>query len=470
MNDLRRLLKAAGVSILILGISAIPIQAVPFQEAMDAFREHSIDIENAGLARESGLLNALMLDAEDRIGGSVSLEAVPMASEETAADISVLSGTIISPDGNTRITAGMPFSIGYEGGIRNLSPMISAEHTFDWGHDDKRLSELEAERARISTERIYGESLNAAERELLTVMKSLLQNSLDMLETEESLNDLRKELDESLKLRKISEGSLQHTGSLLEIQREEGQKRLLEDEKTVLEEAYSALTGLKWDGLEDIPMPEFPMLSDEPSSLRESYLASEIAREEYLIAESEYSPLGAVLSGLVSSDLPLASGIDTDKAVSFNAGLEFMADEWTIHADGGGRWENGKGFTPELSIGFTWQADTESEQDRMRLRTLLNDSATARNDYEDRKREIREEAMDLWTSIISWQRSYDEAMNDIAYERSYLQHAYDMLEAGLWTEDEIHDTEISLRLAEAEMDILLIDGLMLSIEAKDYSL
>ena len=190
-----------------LGISAIPIQAVPFQEAMNAFRGHSIDIENAELARESGLLNALMLDAEDRMGGSVSLEAIPMASEETAADISVLSGTIITPDGNTRITAGMPFSIGYEGGIRNLSPMISAEHTFDWGHDDGRLSELEAERARISTERIYGESLNAAERELLTVMKSLLQNSLDMLETEESLNDLRKELDESLKLRKISEGS-----------------------------------------------------------------------------------------------------------------------------------------------------------------------------------------------------------------------------------------------------------------------
>ena len=370
----------------------------------------------------------------------------------------------------------MPFTVGYDGQGAMLGPEIALYHTFDWGTDDEELKRLEAGRARLSTERVYNETLIAADRTVISLIISILNNERSMIETEEEIRNLKKDLSDELALETLSEDSIIFIEEKLAIARAENELAVLKREHRYLEERFLTLTGMEWEGITDIPSPVFPDISGVPSSLEEYYYDMEIAREEYNIAESENNPMYLRLGASADSSLYLGTGLMNDGVRSFNDSvtaqglIELTAGEWSLSASGGGTWTERNSFSPALSIGASWTRDTESELDDLELRTLLNDALIAANDYSDRKREFDEEREELIYSILSWQRSFSSNEGDIEYQKALSEYRKALYERGLGTEEELHDAETSEELMLMERDILLLEGLQLALDAKEYAL
>lgn len=459
----------------ILLLIPFTLSGTSYQEIISQARKNSIDIANAELTYESGMLSVQRLEAADKAGYSASLRVSPYDYDD-AVSVEELGASYISPDGNTELSVGMPFTVGYDGHGAMLGPEIALYHTFDWGTDDDELKRLEAGRARLSTERVYNETLIAADRTVISLIISILNNERSMIEAEEEIRNLKKDLSDDLALEALSEDSIIFIEEKLAIARAENELAVLRREHRYLEERFLTLTGMDWDGITDIPSPVFPDISGVPSSLEEYYYDMEIAKEEYNIAESENNPMYLRLGASADSSLYLGTGLMNDGVHSFNDSItaqgliELTAGEWSLSASGGGTWTERNSFSPALSIGASWTRDTESELDDLELRTLLNDALIAANDYSDRKREFDEEREELIYSILSWQRSFSSNEGDIEYQKALSKYRKALYERGLGTEEELHDAETSEELTLMERDILLLEGLQLALNAKEYAL
>ncbi len=459
----------------ILLLIPFTLSGASYQEIISQARKNSIDIANAELTYESGMLSVQRLEAADKAGYSASLRVSPYDYDD-AVSVEALGASYISPDGNTELSVGMPFTVGYDGQGAMLGPEIALYHTFDWGTDDEELKRLEAGRARLSTERVYNETLIAADRTVISLIISILNNERSMIETEEEIRNLKKDLSDELALETLSEDSIIFIEEKLAIARAENELAVLKREHRYLEERFLTLTGMEWEGITDIPSPVFPDISGVPSSLEEYYYDMEIAREEYNIAESENNPMYLRLGASADSSLYLGTGLMNDGVRSFNDSItaqgliELTAGEWSLSASGGGTWTERNSFSPALSIGASWTRDTESELDDLELRTLLNDALIAANDYSDRKREFDEEREELIYSILSWQRSFSSNEGDIEYQKALSEYRKALYERGLGTEEELHDAKTSEELTLMERDILLLEGLQLALDAKEYAL
>ena len=131
----------------ILLLIPFTLSGASYQEIISQARENSIDIANAELTYESGMLSVQWLEAADKAGYSASLRVSPYDYDD-AVSVEELGASYISPDGNTELSVGMPFTVGYDGQGAMLGPEIALYHTFDWGMDDDELKRLEAGRAR----------------------------------------------------------------------------------------------------------------------------------------------------------------------------------------------------------------------------------------------------------------------------------------------------------------------------------
>ena len=448
------------------------LHALPYADIIEA-AENGPEAEGAELAYEAGLISVAQSALDDTADYSISFAADPLSEmDDGILRVSELSFSAILPDDDTTITASIPSGLRYDGRGAVLSPSASISHTFDWGHDDDRLRDLQTEALRLSVERQYGTDILSIRRSVISLISDLISNERELLSSQEELRDIDREINDSLKLGIITEGSIVYEELMLERKRAEDSIGIGEREKEELLLRFRTLTGLEWDGADDIPEPIFPdVLSAEVSSVvSEAELELLIAEEDVLLEESDQNPRRLTIGGSAGGNAEVAEGLYSitgirEDPIYLEGTIGWEGDDWSVSASGGGRWDYRFDFSPSLSLAASWHSGT-SESDELRLRSLRNTARIRSDDYYDARRSFDEDKEDIWGRMLSWQRE----MAELEAETDYRNALYEMIlvkyERGLATGEDVHDAELGIRLLDFDRDILLLEGLLLQNEAE----
>ncbi len=448
------------------------LHALPYADIIEA-AENGPDADGAELAYEAGLISVAQSALDDTVDYSISFAADPLSEmDDGILHISELSFSAILPDDDTTITASIPSGLRYDGRGAVLSPSASISHTFDWGHDDDRLRDLQTEALRLSVERQYGTDILSIRSSVISLISELISNERSLLSSQEDLRDIDREINDSLKLGIITEGSIVYEELMLEKKRAEDSIGIGEREKEELILRFRTLTGLDWDGADDIPEPVFPdVLSAEVSSaISEAELELMIAEEDVLLEESDQNPRRLTIGSSAGGNAEVAEGLYSitgtrEDPIYLEGTIGWEGDDWSVSASGGGRWDYRFDFTPSLSLSASWHSGT-SESDELRLRSLRNTARIRSDDYYDARRSFDEDKEDIWGRMLSWQRE----MAELEAETDYRNALYEMIlvkyERGLATGEDVHDAELDIRLLDFDRDILLLEGLLLQNEAE----
>lgn len=448
------------------------LHALPYADIIEA-AENGPEAEGVELAYEAGLISVAQSALDDTADYSISFAADPLSEmDDGILRVSELSFSAILPDDDTTITASIPSGLRYDGRGAVLSPSASISHTFDWGHNDDRLRDLQTEALRLSVERQYGTDILSIRRSVISLISELISNERELLSSQEELRDIDREINDSLKLGIITEGSIVYEELMLERKRAEDSIGIGEREKEELLLRFRTLTGLEWDGADDIPEPIFPdVLSAEVSSVvSEAELELMIAEEDVLLEESDQNPRRLTIGGSAGGNAEVAEGLYSitgirEDPIYLEGTIGWEGDDWSVSASGGGRWDYRFDFSPSLSLAASWHSGT-SESDELRLRSLRNTARIRSDDYYDARRSFDEDKEDIWGRMLSWQRE----MAELEAETDYRNALYEMIlvkyERGLATGEDVHDAELDIRLLDFDRDILLLEGLLLQNEAE----
>ena len=448
------------------------LHALPYADIIEA-AENGPEAEGVELTYEAGLISVAQSALDDTADYSISFAADPLSEmDDGILRVSELSFSAILPDDDTTITASIPSGLRYDGRGAVLSPSASISHTFDWGHDDDRLRDLQTEALRLSVERQNGTDILSIRRSVISLISDLISNERELLSSQEELRDIDREINDSLKLGIITEGSIVYEELMLERKRAEDSIGIGEREKEELLFRFRTLTGLEWDGADDIPEPIFPdVLSAEVSSVvSEAELELLIAEEDVLLEESDQNPRRLTIGGSAGGNAEVAEGLYSitgirEDPIYLEGTIGWEGDDWSVSASGGGRWDYRFDFSPSLSLAASWHSGT-SESDELRLRSLRNTARIRSDDYYDARRSFDEDKEDIWGRMLSWQRE----MAELEAETDYRNALYEMIlvkyERGLATGEDVHDAELDIRLLDFDRDILLLEGLLLQNDAE----
>ena len=451
--------------------------AASYDEIIAVMENDSQDAEGLELAYESGLISIAESELDDTADLSVSLSADPLSElDDGILRIGELSFSAVLPDDDTVITASLPSGIRYDGRGAVLSPSASISHTFDWGHDDEVLKDLQTEALKLSVERQYGSGRLSIRRSAISLMADILSNSRSIEENREALRDIDRDISESLSLGITTEGSLLHQELMLERKRIEDSIGISEREREELLLRYTAMTGLSWDGLSDIPEPEFPAVLSALSSsaVSEAGIEMMIAEENVLLEESAQNPRKLTIGGEAGGSAEIAEGLypitgTHGNSLALSGTLGWEGNDWSLSATGGGSWDDDFSFTPSLTLYASWRSGTSASDD-LRLRSLRNEARIREDDYRDILRSFEESREDIWGRMLSWQRERAELDVEISYQKALCDMASEKYGRGLAAAEDVHDEEFLLQLLSYDHDILLLEGLSLQAEAEELIL
>lgn len=462
-----------GYLLIVLLLSAQLLGAASYSDMIAAAENNGPDAAGARLAYEAGLISIAESELDDTTDYSLAFSADPLSEiDDGILRISELSFSAVLPDDDTTITASIPAGIRYDGRGAVLSPYASVSHTFDWGHDDEIQKDLQTEALKLSTERQYETDMLSIRQSVISLISELLSNERSMLSDQETLRDIDREISDSLVLGIMTEDSILYEELMLEKKRAEDSVEIGKREKEELLLRFRTVTGLEWDGVEDIPEPAFPDVFSVAASseVNEAAIELHIAEEDVLIEESEQNPRRLTIGGSAGGSAEIAEGLypvtgEREDSLYLNGTIGWEGDDWSVSATGGGQWNDEFDFTPSLSLYASWQSGT-AESDELRLRSLRNTVRVRSDDYYDARRSFEEEREDIWGRILTWQREKAELDAEIEYQNALYGIALARYGKGLATEEDIHDAELDTELLGFDRDILLMEGLALQTEAE----
>ena len=453
------------LAILLILILPISAGAAELEEVLLAAQQGSRDAESYRLSYENSLLS-LRSDALDESASySLELEASPLSEGVDGISVGSLSFTAVTPDEDTSVSVRSPFTIMYDGSGSTYYPGFSVSHSFDFGHDDELLKDLQIEASRISTERTYRSALLSMQRSVLDISASIYSIDLEIEEEERSLEKARREMEEDLELRIISAGSVDAVERDLSIRLSEDNIASLERQKEILAGSFQALTGLEWEPYSSIPEPSFASIYswDGNSEVEEARLLSEVAGEAYLVEYSEQHPRQLSLSLDADGTIRQKEGMEADEAGAM-ATVGWDSGNWALYVSGGGRWQNAeRRIVPSITIGGSWHSDSTGRKDALYLETLANERLLRQNEYMITLSDYREDLVSVLSDIAAWQASRERQGNEIEYRKAVASQAEAFYSKGLMTEEELSDAAFALHKAEAELGVMKLEGLSLSL-------
>ena len=384
-------------------------------------------------------------------------------SSTTNADLTLSpSVEIVLPnDGQTTITAST--GLGFEYGDKDyysVSPSVSAKHTFDLtGYDSDIAVSLSNSRTALQSEMTYRMAHLSFESQVLSSIKAILQAEQQLDEAKWNLSKAEKTLSDSLELGNMSEGSISYLQTVNQINLQKNSIAALEKQIATACEQYTTLTGLTWDGVDDLPSPDLTLniLEIGNTDVVLAGIDVQIAQQAIETKNHEINPASISVSGDVSSSLsPNRKSIGGSAAVSFNSG------NWSIGTGFGGSYSNQtKEFTPSLTFAGSWTNKTTKRSDDLELQKLNNDLISAQNDLTDARTEYVQSAQNLQLEILNYTYTLQNQDAQNSYLASNLEYLNRLYEAGLCSHDEIEDAQKELEWAEYDNTINIIDGLII---------
>ena len=434
--------------------------------------ENSPQMKNVELTYLNSLLTQQQNDLDDEVQVTLSTGTWSFAFEEESIGSggsqlsSVMSGlnspsvTVQIPNGEneTSITAatGLRFNYG-EHKSYVVSPSLSASHTFDLtGYDSELAVSLSNARASILSEYTYQNEVLKFENQVLTSIKTILQAEQNLDEDRYDLEKAEKSLADALELGNITQGSVSYLQAMNSI---ELQKRTIDATEKQIETAkqhYTTLTGLVWDGVENLPTPDLTLnvLSSGDTDVVLAGIDVEIAQQaieelNHKIGTSELSIDGAI-GGDFSKDSTSYDG---------SAGVAYSAGNWAVGTAFGGSFDNQSGkFHPTLSVGAKWSNKTTKRSDEIELQMLNNNLVSAQNELADARSTYIQDAQNLQIEILNHEYTLQNNAAQKEYLESNLEYQQTLFDSGLCTQQDVDDARKQVEWASVQDMIDTIEG------------
>lgn len=448
--------------------------ATAYSTILSNAKANSPQMQNAELTYQNSLLTQQQNDLDDVVQVTVSSGTVsvlpadngfnPQTGRETVNEDLSLEPTvevILPNDGQTTITASA--GLGFEYGDKDyysVSPSVSAKHTFDLtGYDSDIAVSLSNSKTALQSEMTYRMAHLSFESQVLSSIKAILQAEQQLDEAKWNLSKAEKTLSDSLELGNMSENSISYLQTVNQINLQKNSIAALEKQIATAGEQYTTLTGLTWDGVEDLPSPDLT-LNILPSGNTNVVIAGidvEIATQNIEAKNASVSPSAIVVNGGVNGQIS-SSG----KAVGGNAGVTYNAGNWSIGTGfSASKAQGSNDLNPSLTFAGSWTNKTTKRSDDLELQKLNNDLISAQNDLTDARTEYVQSAQNLQLEILNYTYTLQNQEAQNSYLSSNLEYLNQLYEAGLCSLDDIEDAQKELEWAEYDNTINIIDGLIL---------
>lgn len=458
----------------LLACGSLLSAATAYSTILSSAKANSPQMQNAELTYQNSLLTQQQNDLDDVVQVTVSSGTVsvlpadngfnPQTGRKTVnEDLSLEpSVEIVLPnDGQTTITAST--GLGFEYGDKDyysVSPSVSAKHTFDLtGYDSDIAVSLSNSRTALQSEMTYRMAHLSFESQVLSSIKAILQAEQQLDEAKWNLSKAEKTLSDSLELGNMSEGSISYLQTVNQINLQKNSIAALEKQIATACEQYTTLTGLTWDGVDDLPSPDLT-LNILPSGNTDVVLAGidvEIATQNIEAKNASVSPSSIVVNGGVNGQIS-SSG----KAIEGSAGVTYNAGNWSIGTGfSASKVQGSNDLNPSLTFAGSWTNKTTKRSDDLELQKLNNDLISAQNDLTDARTEYVQSAQNLRLEILNYTYTLQNQDAQNSYLASNLEYLNRLYEAGLCSHDEIEDAQKELEWAEYDNTINIIDGLII---------
>ncbi len=493
---------------LLLILCAAFVFATPYEEILQKAMTNSPDMQNNEIVYQNSLLTQQQNDLDDvpqvtistgtisvlpvensrnqlpRIPGftddpkvmdllnaSAAVQAY-LKQETVNADFTMSpSVEIVLPnDGETTITAetGLGFEYG-NNDYYSVSPSLSASHTFDLtGYDADLSADLSSARASLQSEQTYQKAKLNFETLVLSSIKAILQAEQSLAETQYSLTKAEYKLQNALTLGSIDESSMTYLQMSNQIDLYKNTIDATEKQIATAQEQYTTLTGLVWDGVEELPDPDLTlkMLDSGNTDVILASIDVEIARQSVEEKKAKANPSSIMVSGGVNSSLS-----ENSKSIGGSAGISYTSGNWSVGTAFKGTYNNNtKEFTPALTFAGTWSNKTTKRSDELELQKLNNELISAQNSLTAARTSYVQSVQNLQIDILN----YNYTLSNQAATKQYLQSNLDYLEtmydAGLCTVEELMDARMEVQWSDTDDVINTIDGLLLQIEIEELNL
>ena len=368
--------KASGL-ILLLALSGATLWATDYSVILQKATENSPEMRNAELTYQNSLLTQQQNDLDDSVKVTVSTGetgiSIPFQSTHEVENIlggvrqsnTELSLTptvevVLPNDGQTTIkaTSGLGFQYA-DGSYYRVEPGISASHTFDLtGFDSDLATSISNARSSLLSEQTWQNARLSFENSVLTSIRAIVQAEQQLAEAQYNLSKAEKTLSDAIQLGNVTEGSVSYQQSVNNINLQKNNIAAYEEQIAVAGQQYTTLTGLVWDGVENLPSPDlsFQILDGGNTNVVLAQMDVQIAEQAIATKNHELNPSGIRLSGGVSGTLS-----SEDNNASGNVGLLYSAGNWSVGGSFSGSYDRAT-FTPSMTEAQRRSGPAEAEQ------------------------------------------------------------------------------------------------------------
>ncbi|AEV29023.1 hypothetical protein SpiGrapes_1206 [Sphaerochaeta pleomorpha str. Grapes] len=461
-------------SLLVFALGIIPLFSASLSDIVQKALASSSQIQSYQLIKSNSDLAVSISDSENQLGIEVKSGEVSTTYDNTldgyifgTSDASV---TFTLPDeGDTSITVGtgstqcMPSNSGY-----SISPYVAAGHTITYGETGDERSTLLSKQNSLLGNYTYDSNVTSFQSSLFEQVISLLTIEKSIKETEKKIADLKTEIENSLKLKTMDEKSLSYQGKMNTLESLRSSLASFQSNATLVKQQYTVLTGLVWEGVSDIPVPDLSFTPNPKgnTSVALKALAWDIAKEDLKFEQAKQTNRTLGLSGSVSvpsTNVTTANTIGSDiTRVKGSIGGQFSAKTFSLGASASGSYNFDSGdFTPTLTVSGSWNNNSTSLVDKLNMQKLENQVMLAQIDYSNALTKYLYDASSLNGEIAAWNLAQALMENTVLYHTQVLQQQRTLLEKGLARLSDVEDAAFTVELDSYEANIQLLNGLVL---------
>lgn len=478
----RRLFGLIGICMLL----ASPLMASDLHSIIQQAKENSSRIQMIELNKAKNDITVSLSDIEETAGWEVSgdLRYVDPDSSPTLTrnflEISPSVTFTFPNSGRTSFTIeASPIRTAVDGsGDWYAAPAVSLAHTFRFADNGDTLSDLRYARGRLLYDYQYRNSLFEFESSIYQKIAEMLSYEMNLLEIERDILIQRRQLENALALRNVTEGSTAYRNMQLTLAKLENAKIAAEKRLEMAKTQYHQYTALQWTTVDSIPEAtlSFTFMPTGDSSVVIAAMDLEIAREE--LALRQRRTVTTATGGKTVPSLTVQGSVGMDHSVwptmatdyTLNGGASYQTGSLTARASASMIWNDNGSRGPVVSIGGSWKNNPNIASEVLEMQSLEHAVAIAEIEYQDAMLAYQVAADTLEIDILNHQLEVAAFESEADYRQQVLKQTQEKFERGLATETEVNSAQLDVELSSYEQKILALQALILENRAKTLQL
>lgn len=454
------------ITFLILLVALCSVNASTIDEILESAKKNSPTYQNILLAYQNGLLSIAQLEEEDKVQVSVSANIDPLLNAQTDNVGMYVAPTVsvtLPNDGNTTITGGASLSTQYNDGSTKISGSLGVSHTFDFsGYKKDTAEDLSYKSTKYTTERSNKMSELNFEKTVLSTISSILGAESSIKQAEFSVEKQQTAFDKLVALKTYTEESSVYMNTLNMLNSLKSSLEASKEQYNQLLSQYKTLTGLDWDGVEDLEAPVLSLTTYENGN-------TEVLIQSLNVQSSEDAYNKAVATANPSSlATSLSVEVSASKQVSLSGNAKYSAKNWNVSVNPSFTISSSGEVTPSVTISGSWKNDTSSSDSS--INKALNDAKTATNNYVEALSSYQENTASYALRILQWNTKLKQAETDLQYKKTLLDNTQALYDLGLETQESLKSAELNYAASQTDYSLVIIDGLSLERDLEIFAL